>query len=73
LKSKIVTTVDHKGEFVERATYDGGGALREKDSYEREYDARGNWIKQIILKWNPQTEKSEMIQVYYRTITYYEK
>ena len=73
LKSKIVTTVDRKGEWVERATFDGEGNLREKVSYEREYDARGNWIKQVISKWNPQTEKSEMTQVFYRTITYYEK
>jgi len=72
LTSKIVTTVDHKGEWVERATYDADGNLREKVNYEREYDTRGNWIKQVVSKWNPQTEKSEMTQVYYRAITYYE-
>ena len=72
LTSKIVTTVDHKGEWVERATYDAEDNLRDKVNYEREYDARGNWIKQVVSKWNPQTEKSEMTQVYYRTITYYE-
>jgi len=71
LTSKIVTTVDHKGEWVERATYDAEGSLREKVNYEREYDTRGNWIKQVVSKWNPQTEKSEMTQVYYRAITYY--
>ena len=73
LKSKNVITVDQKGEWVERATYDGEGNLREKDSYDRKYDARGNWIKQVLSKWNQQTEKSEMTQVYYRDITYYEK
>jgi YD repeat-containing protein len=72
LTSKIVTTVEHKGEWVERATYDAEGNLREKVNYEREYDTRGNWIKQVVSKWNPQTEKSEMTQVYYRAITYYE-
>ena len=72
LKSKILTTVDQKGEWVERATYDAEGKLREKVNYEREYDTRGNWIKQVVSKWNPQTEKSEMTQVYYRAITYYE-
>jgi YD repeat-containing protein len=72
LTSKIVTTVEHKGEWVERVTYDAEGNLREKVNYEREYDTRGNWIKQVVSKWNPQTEKSEMTQVYYRAITYYE-
>jgi hypothetical protein len=72
LKSKIVTTVDQKGEWVERATYDVEGNLREKVNYEREYDTRGNWIKQVVSRWNPQTEKSDMTQVYYRAITYYE-
>ena len=72
LKSKIVTTVDQKGEWVERATYDAEGKLRDKVNYDREYDTRGNWIKQVVSKWNPQTEKSEMTQVYYREITYYE-
>jgi|GEM_PF-6805012 len=72
LKSKIVTTVDQKGEWVERATYDGERKLRKKESWEREYDARGNWIKQVTSKWNPQTEKSEPTQVRYRSITYYE-
>jgi YD repeat-containing protein len=72
LKSKILTTVDQKGEWVERATYDAEGKLREKVNYEMEYDTRGNWIKQVVSKWNPQTEKSEMTQVYYRAITYYE-
>src|SRR5215475_13418027 len=72
LKSKILTTVDQKGEWVERATYDAEDKLREKVNYEREYDTRGNWIKQVVSKWNPQTEKSEMTQVYYRAITYYE-
>lgn len=58
---------------MERATYDAEGKLREKVNYEREYDTRGNWIKQVVSKWNPQTEKSEMTQVYYRAITYYEQ
>ncbi|MBO0721469.1 MAG: hypothetical protein J2P41_11645 [Blastocatellia bacterium] len=72
LKSKIVTTVDKKGEWVERATYDAEGNLRAKVNYEREYDTRGNWIKQVVSTWNPQTDKSVMTQVLYRTITYYE-
>ena len=72
LKSKILTTVDQKGEWVERATYDAEDKLREKVNYEREYDTRGNWIKQIVSNWNPQTKKSEKTQVYYRTITYYD-
>ncbi len=73
LKLKIVTTVDHKGEWVERATYDGNGKLVKKDSYERKYDEKGNWIKQVVSKWNPQSGKSEPTEIHYRTITYYEK
>ena len=73
LKAKIVTTIDHKGEWVERTTYDGDGKLVKKDSYERDYDTQGNWIKQVVSKWNPQTGKSEPTEVHYRTITYYEK
>lgn len=72
LKSKIVTTVDKKGEWVERATYDAEGNLRGKVNYEREYDTRDNWIKQVVSTWNPKTDKSETTQVFYRTITYYE-
>ena len=73
LKSKIVTTIDHKGEWVERASYDGDGKLVKKDSYERTYDAQRNWIKQVVSKWNPQTGNSEPTEVHYRTITYFEK
>ena len=68
-----MTTIDHKGEWVERATYDGAGKLLNKDSYEREYDGHGNWIKQVVSKWNPQTGKSEPTEIHYRTITYFER
>jgi hypothetical protein len=44
-----------------------------QDNYEREYDKHGNWIKQAISKWNPETGKSDLAEVYYRTITYYER
>jgi hypothetical protein len=57
---------------VELATYDDQGKLIKKDSYVREYDSHGNWIKQTVSKWNPQTEMSEPVQVMYRMITYYE-
>lgn len=72
LESRVVTIVDHKAEPVEWATYDGQGNLLKKDSFERTYDSRGNWIKQITLTWNPKTGQSRPVQITYRTITYYE-
>lgn len=65
--------LDDKGNEVEEILYERSGAVRMKQSFVYEFDAKGNWTRRTASKvvtidgheeLQPQT-------VYYRTITYY--
>jgi antitoxin component YwqK of YwqJK toxin-antitoxin module len=51
--------------------YDATGALTEKEQYDREFDAKGNWIKQTRSQLNLMSGTWEVLEVTLRRITYY--
>ncbi|HZR45607.1 MAG TPA: hypothetical protein VFA47_02790 [Candidatus Manganitrophaceae bacterium] len=73
LDSKQVYSYDAKGTLLEETRYDAAGTVKSKKSYRYEYDAAGNWIKQIAREWVNHADKTyfEPTEVTYRTITYY--
>lgn len=72
LKLRHVITHDSTPQLVETATYDGQDKLITKESFERVYDSRGNWTKEIRSRWNLKAARFQAFDVTYRTITYYE-
>lgn len=68
-----VSEYDARGNEVAAATYNADGSLREKSRYEYEFDARGNWVRQITSEWVTEGGKSFFTptEVSYRTIKYF--
>ena len=71
LTSRTVFTLDDAGHITEAATYAYDNSLVNRKKYAREFDARGNWIKEAVSSWNIKSSKFEPSYVTYRTITYY--
>jgi len=71
LISREVIVDDAHERTIEVLIYNPHGALRSRIIYVREYDMRGNWIKEIKSKWNFKVSKFEPEEITYRTITYY--
>lgn len=70
---KKVYAYDEKGDKAEEIEYfDNGDSVLQKLTYSREYDLRGNWIKETIFCQSHQAEKREQSTVFTRrTINYY--
>ncbi|HXH71166.1 MAG TPA: hypothetical protein VNI60_12615 [Pyrinomonadaceae bacterium] len=70
---KKVYAYDEKGDKAEEIEYfDNGDSVLQKLTYSREYDLRGNWIKETILCQSHQAEKREQSTVVTRrNISYY--
>jgi hypothetical protein len=73
LLSKNVSEYDARGEHLSVRTYDPRGALVRRETYAREYDARGNWTVERRTNWYREVGEppSEFMTVRRRTITYY--
>lgn len=74
LNQKSISTLDARGNAVERADYDVKTDLvRSRSKYVYEFDAQGNWIKYTTLEQDMKTGTTEYKASYisYRTITYY--
>jgi hypothetical protein len=74
LNRKNVSTLDEKGNEIEKVYYDRiDDSISEKYSYSHEFDARGNWVKRTASKWMTKDGKSqfEPYSMTYRSITYY--
>lgn len=69
--SRAVFTLDDAGHIAESATYTSDNSLVGKQIYAREFDARGNWIKEIMSSWNAKSKRFQKSHTRYRTITYY--
>jgi hypothetical protein len=66
-------TYDDAGNKVEEANYDEEGKLAGKAIFTREYDAFGNWNKEIVSAastWDAEFGLSKPVHVTYRVITY---
>jgi len=70
---KKVFVYDEKGDKAEEIEYlDNGDSVLQKQTYSREFDLRGNWIKETIVCQFQQAEKSEQSTVVTRrSISYY--
>lgn len=70
---KKVYAYDEKGVKAEEIEYfDNGDSVLQKLTYSREYDSRGNWIKETIVCQSQQAEKREQSTVVTRrNISYY--
>lgn len=74
LNQRYLSTLDEKGNEVERTDFEAGnGSVRNKYSYEYEFDSRGNWVKKTTKRWRTKEGQSSFVPAYvtYRTITYY--
>lgn len=70
--SKYVFSGDlTRGSHTEMTEYDAKDNLVKKESYIREFDSHGNWIKSISSEWEKSTGKSRPVEVTKRSITYY--
>lgn len=75
LFSRLVETLDARGNVVEAADFDvQTGAVNARFSYGAyEYDAHGNWVKRVVSKQTGEGAQAryEPAQAEYRTITYF--
>jgi len=75
LTSRWVYFYDERGNEREWIAYKADGSIRRKEVYAYEYDARGNWVKQVTSEWIPDGAAGylEPAEAVYRDITYYEE
>lgn len=73
LSRRNTSTLDDKGNKVEETVFERSGAVRLKQSFVYEFDAKGNWTKRTASKVVTIDGREEVQPqtVYYRTITYY--
>jgi hypothetical protein len=68
----MIYKLDENGHPLELEYYDADKLFR-KMVYTYEYDSQGNWIKQLITKWEYKSGAPESGPdvIYYRTVSYY--
>lgn len=67
-----VTTLDARGELLSNESYGADGRLKSKATYERKYDARGNWVEEVIrTREHADPFPRESSYLRRRTITYF--
>ncbi|HEY0386116.1 MAG TPA: hypothetical protein VGC64_08895, partial [Pyrinomonadaceae bacterium] len=71
LTSRTVFKLNEHGDVVESFVYAYDNSLVGREKFERQYDARGNWVLEDRSKWNSLTSCFEPVEITYRTITYY--
>lgn len=71
LTSRTMFSRDSDGHLLEITTYTGEGALVSREAYAKEYDSNGNWIKQTLSKWKPESAEFQPTKVSYRKIVYH--
>jgi hypothetical protein len=67
-----VTTEDERGELLSTETYGADGRLASKVTCERKYDARGNWVEELVRTREykePRPQESAFLRR--RAITYF--
>lgn len=74
LNQKQVSALDEKGNVIEEVYFNAkDGSVRNRYSYQYQFDSKGNWTKRTTAKLVTKDGKSafEPAWVTYRTITYY--
>ena len=50
--AKTVVTYDSRGDELSTEAYAADGTLTSKITYERKFDARGNWVEEVTRTWD---------------------
>jgi hypothetical protein len=69
--AKTVVTLDARGEELSTETYAADGTLTSKTTYERKFDARGNWVEEVTRVWQKKELMQESSFLIRRTIKYF--
>lgn len=71
LTSRTVFMLDERGLITDVAIYTHDNTLISRERQAREFDARGNWVKETRSRWNAEIDSFEPFEVRERVITYY--
>ena len=63
--------LDERGLITDVAIYTHDNILISREGQAREFDARGNWVKETRSRWNAEMDSFEPFEVRERVITYY--
>jgi hypothetical protein len=70
LHQKGISTYNARKNLSEYEVHYADGTPFTRETYSK-HDIKGNWLKQIVWRWNSQDKQWEPDTVRYRTITYY--
>src|SRR6266850_1779296 len=71
LVARFVDTLDSERFLIEGAEYTADGSIRRKETFDREFDAQGNWIKETKSEWDAKASVLVPTGISYQIITYY--
>jgi len=71
LLARFVETRDSEGFLIEWVEYNVDGSIRRKETITREFDAKGNWIKETKSEWDAKAGTLVPTAISYQVITYY--
>ncbi len=71
LLARFVETRDSEGFLIEWVEYNVDGSIRRKETITREFDAKGNWIKETKSEWDAKAGTLVPTAISYQIITYY--
>jgi hypothetical protein len=71
LLARFVDTRDSEGFLIEGAEYNADGSIRRNESFTREFDAQGNWIKETKSEWDAKAGILVPTAISYQVISYY--
>ena len=71
LLARFVDTRNSEGFLIEEAEYNADGVISRKGTFTREFDARGNWIKETKSEWDAKLGALVPTAISYQIIVYY--
>jgi hypothetical protein len=71
LLARFVDLLDSERFLVEAAEYNADGSIRRKESFTREFDAQGNWIRETKSEWDAKAGALVPTAITYQIIVYY--
>ena len=71
LLARFVDTLDSQRFLIEGAEYRADGSIRRKETFTREFDTQGNWIKETKSEWDAKAGTLVPTGIRYQIITYY--
>ncbi len=70
LLARFVDKRDSEGFLIEGAEYNVDGSIRRKETFSREFDAQGNWIKETKSVWDAKAGTLVPAVITYQIISY---